>query len=102
MTTGSKKVFLGGIPDLLAEHGETKPSQSFVYKLSSLGELPDPCDYFGNRPRFDADEILACWRARVRGLTEERLERVRQSRQFRKERADRLQRQVLAARGTAA
>jgi hypothetical protein len=71
MTT---KIFLHQIGDHLEAHGEVKPSQSTLYKLSSLGELPNPCDYFGSRPRFDADEVLASWRARVQRQTKAALE----------------------------
>jgi hypothetical protein len=94
MTT---KLFLHQIGDYLCQHGEVKPSQSTIYKLSSLGELPDPIDYFGNSPRFDADEVLACWRARVQKQTQAALERAAQSRQYRQERLDRLARQAEAA-----
>jgi hypothetical protein len=93
----ANKILLHEIPDFLQQHGEVKPSQSFIYKLSSLGELPDPCDYFGNRPRFDADEVLACWRARVQKQTEAALERAAQSRRYRQERLERLARQAEAA-----
>jgi hypothetical protein len=91
------KIFLHEIPDYLQQHGEVKPSQSTIYKLSSLGELPDPCDYFGSRPRLDADEVLACWRARVQKQTQAALERAAQSRRYRQERLDRLARQAEAA-----
>jgi hypothetical protein len=94
MTT---KIFLDEIGDLLHAHGEVKPSQSTIYKLSSLGELPNPCDYFGSRPRFDADKVLACWRARVQKQTEAALERAAQSRRYRHERLERLARQAEAA-----
>jgi hypothetical protein len=91
------KSFLHEIPDYLQQHGEVKPSQSTIYKLSSLGELPDPCDYFGSRPRLDADEVLACWRARVAKQTQAALERAVESRRFRRERVERLKRQAEAA-----
>jgi hypothetical protein len=94
MTT---KIFLDEIGDLLHAHGEVKPSQSTIYKLSSLGEWPNPCDYFGSRPRFAADEVLACWRARVQKQTEAALERAAQSRRYRHERLERLARQAEAA-----
>ena len=94
MTT---KLFLHQIGDHLEAHGEVKPSQSTLYKLSSLGELPNPCDYFGSRPRFDADEVLASWRARVQRQTKAALERAAQSRQYRQERLERLRRQAEAA-----
>lgn len=94
MTT---KIFLDEIGDHLHRHGEVKPSQSYIYKLSSLGELPNPSDYFGSRPRFDADEVLACWRARVQKQTQAALERAEQSRQYRRERMERLARQAEAA-----
>jgi hypothetical protein len=94
MTT---KIFLHGIPDHLQQHGEVRPSLSTVYKLSSLGELPSPTDYFGSRPRFDADEVLACWRARVQKQTQAAFERAEQGRQYRRERLERLKRQAEAA-----
>jgi hypothetical protein len=91
------KIFLHGIPDHLQQHGEVRPSLSTVYKLSSLGELPPPTDYFGSRPRFDADAVLTAWRARVRKQTQAALERAEQSRQYRRERLERLKRQAEAA-----